>query len=126
VMDERHLNGLQAVAGLGANDKIGLVLEHQTQALTHDSVIVGEQDVGLQRNHVRSPSSGISRYTSVPARGALVIFRVPLARLARSRMPRIPPPSRCPSRIPCPSSRTLSTTRSSLACRAMLMLAAWA
>src|SRR4051794_17432310 len=114
VVLERALDRLGAVAGLGDDPQVGLRVEDEPQAATHDDVVVGEQDSGRQRYHRPSSLTGTCSVTSVPSPPPRAPPCSP-ARIsaARSRTPRIPPlPLAAESPRPQPSSRTRRISRS--------------
>src|SRR3954447_11561649 len=106
VVSERSLHGLGSVAGLRDDLEVRLCVEDELQATTHDRVVVGEEDLRLQRHG--NDGRGPTNWPSVPSPGPERILRDPPTSIARSRMPARPvfESSRSSSSIPRPSSVT--------------------
>src|SRR5439155_9691969 len=98
-----HFDRFQAGAGFGNHFELRSLLQDLTQSLTHQGVIVDEQDAsGHQtlapaRDGAASGTGvdgkGMHNNTRVPWPGAESSARLPPTLAARSRMPRIPSPA---------------------------------
>ncbi len=90
LLAQRHLDGLDAVAGLRDDLHVGLAVEQQLQAAAHDAVVVCDQEPHAAATCTRVPRARTVSSTVVPSPGADVISRRPPASSARSRIPARP------------------------------------
>src|SRR5690606_10219375 len=106
-------DGLGAVPGLGDHFQVGLPVQDEPDPPTDQGMVVGEQNPDLGRVvlvvHDCFLTAGTVSRIRVPDGDAGLMSSVAPSSSARSRIPRIPAPSRA-TPMPRPSSSTSSTT----------------
>ena len=111
----RQLDGLLPLVASPTTRISGIVFQHAPKALSHQAVIVHQQNGNFTHTDIlpeisgaafptsHSPvpagASGTSRRTSVPPSGGLRNSMLPRSNSARSRMATIPMPRRMPPRL---------------------------